>query len=155
MATPAQIKDRIVALVGQVSGITTSLDDYPAGDTPFTDAQLPAAVTRLMHVPTTRRWLAAGIYLERHAFTVVLHVADCSNIDVLAPNTTEMESCEVFKHSIPAYFADRPRLHGTGLSEMVYDSELMSDTGIIRIERAGLSWWGIVFTLPVTEEQTV
>lgn len=155
MVSPSAIKDRIVTLMGEVSGVTTSLDDYPDKDDPFTGAQLPAAVTRLLHVPTTRRWLSSGIYLERHVFTIPLHVAVVSNVDVLAPDTSVMEQCEVFKASVPAFFAARPRLRGTGLSEMVYDSELMGDGGIVRIERSGLSWWGIVFTLPVLEEQTI
>ena len=155
MATPSEIKDRIVLLMAQVSGVTTSLDDYPVRDEPFTDAQMPVAVTRLLHVPTTRRWLSSMTYLDRHVFTAILHVATIDNVDVLAPDTTTMETCEVFKHSVPYFFAGRPRLHGTGLSEMVYDTELMSDGGIIRIERSARSWWGIVFTLPVIEEQTV
>lgn len=155
MATPSQIKDRIVALMAQVSGVTTSADEYPAGDVPFTAAQLPAAVTRLLHAPATRRWLSSGIYIERRVFTILLHVAVCANVDVLAPDNTTMETCEVFLDSVPRFFADRNHLNGTGLSELVYDSELMSDGGIIRIERSGLSWWGIVFTLPVLEEQTV
>ena len=149
-STPAQIKDRIVALMAQVSGVTASVDDYPAQDAPFTT--LPTAVTRLLHVPTTRRWLTADTYIERHLFTVLLHVAVCANVDVLAPDTVVMETCEVFKYDVPKFFAARPRLHGTALAEMVYDSELMSDGGIIRNERSGLSWWGIVFTLPVLED---
>lgn len=157
MATPTEIKDRIVTLMGQVSGVTTSLDDYLSKDDPFTDAQLPAAITRLLHVPTTRTWLSADTYLERHAFQIILHVAVCSNVDVLAPNTTEMELCEPFKHSVPYFFAQRAhqRLGGTGLADMVYDTELVSDGGIIRIERSGLSWWGFAFTLPVIEEVTI
>jgi hypothetical protein len=152
MATPSQIKDRIVALMAQVTGVTTSVDDYPAGDVPFTDAQLPAAVTRLLHAPATRRWLSGGIGLERRVYTVILHVAVIDNVDVLAPDTTVMETCEVFLDRVPKFFAARNRLHGTALAELVYDSELMSDGGIIRIERSGLSWWGLVFTLPVLEE---
>lgn len=155
MATPSQIKDRIVALMAQVSGVTTSVDDYPLGDIPFIDPQLPAAVTRLLHAPATRRWLGSGVYVERRLFTVILHVAAIDNVDVLAPDTTVMETCEVFLDRVPRFFADRNRLHGTGLSELVYDSELMGDGGIVRIERSGLSWWGVVFTLPVLEEQTV
>lgn len=155
MSTPSQIKDRIVTLMAEVSGVTTSLDDYPAGDAPFTAAELPAAVTRLLHVPTTRQWLTTDTYIETHTFTIILHVSICSNVDVLAPNTTEMEQCEAFKYSVPAFFAARNRLNGTDLSDMVYDSGLMSDGGIIRIERSGLSWWGIVFTLPVQEDVTI
>jgi len=155
MATPTQIKDRIVTMLAQVEGVTTSLDDYQAQDAPFTDAQLPVAVTRLVStqqgpVTATRTHIAAGIILERWQIPIILHVKRASNTDVLSPNTAEMEACEPFLRSIPLFFLQHPRLKPA----LVYDTEPMANTGIVRIDRPGIVYWGIVFNLPVLEEVT-
>ncbi len=164
MATATQIKDRIVALWARLPGIAYSTNDYPAKGASFPDAQLPAVVTTLMIAPATRRPMSSGIHMTRRVISCHLLVTNCTNTDVLEPNTTEMLLCEPFLDSATLYFAQHPRLHadfvaGEGedpdlpaLPEMVYDTEPMGDSGIILIQRAKLSWWGIVFTLPVSEE---
>lgn len=165
MTTPSEIKDRLVALMARVDGITTSVDDYPEDLRPFEDAELPAAVTRLVstqlaQVRMSRTRLSQGIMLERWEIPIVLHTAVCDNQDPLSPSTTEMEVAEPFLRSVPLYFAQRPRLHAPAdaplpaLGELVYDTEPMQNTGIIRIAREETSYWGIVFTLPVLEEVT-
>lgn len=160
MATPSQIKDRIVLVAGQVPGIATSLDDYPDKE-PFEDHELPAMVTRLVstqlaQVRVTRQHMYTGLWIERWEIPLVLHVTHCDNDDVLAPNTAEMEACEPFLRSVPAYFAGTDRLSCSEctppLSALVYDIEPMQSTGIIRIARNSASYWGIAFTLPVLEE---
>lgn len=165
MTTPSAIKDRIVALMARVDGIVTSIDDYPEDNRPFEDHELPAAVTRLVstqlaQVRVTRTELASGILLERWEIPTVVHVAVCSNEDPLSPNTAEMEACEPFLRSVPLYFAQRRRLDAPAddplpaLGELVYDTDPMQNTGIIRIAREETSYWGIAFTLPVLEEVT-
>lgn len=161
MATPSEIKDRIVTLMGRVSGVTTSLDDYPEDQRPFEDDELPVAVTRLIstnlaQVRVSRQTLFPGCVLERWEIPVVLHVKVCTNEDPLGPNTAEMEACEPFLRSVPAYFLARPRLHDNddtpALAEMVYDTEPMVSTGVIRYTREETSYWSVIFTLSVLEE---
>jgi hypothetical protein len=157
MATPTQIKDRLVLNWSEISGVVTSLDDYPNDDLPFEDAELPAAVTRLMSselgpVRVTRRHTASGIILERWEISTILHVCALDKMDALAPNTTEMELCEPFLRSPAAYFAQHDRLHTASLNDLVYGSEAQNNTGIVKIIRPKVVYWGIVYTLPVLEE---
>lgn len=151
MATPTEIKDRLVALWALVDGITTSVDDYPNDDLPFEDAELPAVVTRLVStqlgpVVVTRTELARGLIQERWQIPAVIHVARIENADVLAPNTTEMELCEPFLTEPALFFLDRQRLgdHETALPDLVTDSDPLANTGIVKIERPGASYWGVV-----------
>ena len=154
MATPSEIKDRIVILAGNVSGVTTSLDDYPEGEPPFTTAQLPAMVTRLYQAPATRAFLSSDMYTVTRTFTMLLHVAETKE-EVLDPDTATMESCETFLRLVPNYFAQRNRLGDatTPLADMVYDCELMRDEGIRKILRDKKAYWGVVFRLPVIESE--
>lgn len=154
MATPTEIKDRIVVLAGQVSGVTTTLDDYPEAIPPFQDAALPAMVTRLMQAPAQRQFLSSDMYLVTRTFTMLLHVAETRD-EVLFPDTATMESCEAFLSSVPKYFAERIRLGDpvTGLSDLVYDCQLMADGGIQKIIRESQAYWGVVFRLPVVESE--
>lgn len=149
MATPAQIKDRIVSMTGAVSGITTALDDYPNDNQPFTDAELPAAVTRLYQASATREDYANDMWLVTRSFQVQVVVSKVPD-GAIVPDTTTMETVETFLRDIPRYFAQRRTLNN-----LVQDTQLMSDTGIIRIIRDTQEYWGVVFTLPVVELEVI
>jgi len=160
--TPSQIKDRVRLLVGQVSGVASSQDDYLPQDAIFSSTQLPAAVTWLHSTQfaplrVTRREAYEGTVIERWEIPIILHVCVASNTDVLSPNTTEMELCEPFLRSVPSYFLQRKRLHcaALGLGDLVYDTEPMASSGVIKIERPKVTYWGVVYILPVLEEVTV
>jgi hypothetical protein len=164
MATPTEIKNRLVTLWGHVSGITTAVDDYPNDDLPFEAAELPAVVIRLVStqlgaVTVTRTPYAGGIIRERWTIPAVLHVGVVSKMDALAPNTTEMEACEPFLRSPAVFFANSTRLGyvdfvtpANNLTDLVYDSEPLSNTGILKIERPKVSYWGLLYTHTILEE---
>jgi hypothetical protein len=158
MTTPTQIKDRLVTLWGLISGVTTSQDDYPENDLPFDTNQMPAAVTRLVStqlgpVTVQRTYRASGLALERWTIPTILHVGIVSKMDALAPNTTEMEACEPFLQTPAQFFAAHDRLgYGVTYADMVFGTELMNNSGIIKIERPQATYWGIVYTLTVLEE---
>lgn len=147
-ATVAQLKDRIVTMWGQVSGIVTSADDYLPGDATYTAAQLPAAVTRPIQIRATRTRIGAGVYRVRREFTTILHVSLVSTVSALTPDTTQMELCETYLITGPEYFLAHSRLEHND-SGLAFGTEPMSDSGVIRIVREGADYWGILFTLPV------
>ena len=160
MATPTEMKDRLVLNWAEIDGVTTSVDDYPNDDLPFEDAELPAAITRLMSaelgpVRVTRSYLASHLVVERWEIPTILHVCRLQKMDALAPNTAEMELCEPFLRSPAAYFVEHDRLHTDELNDLVYGTELQSNTGIVKIIRPKVAYWGIVYTLPVLEEFTI
>lgn len=148
MATITTVKNRIVLMCSRVSGIVTSQDDYLAGGAAFTAAQLPAAITRPIQVSGRRFRLANGLYRVQRNFTTILHVSIVSTVSALTPDTTQMELCETYMDSVPDYFIAHPRLEDSDAG-LVFGSDPMTDSGVIRIVREGVDYWGVVFTLPV------
>lgn len=154
-ATPAQIKDRIVTLCGQVSGIITVQDDWPESNNPFTPAQLPAIVVSIGRA--NNQWQSGTSFIMSRPYYLNL-VSQRIEEDSKDPDTTALETIEPFLISIPLFFCARPRLENlaTGDAGLALSTSLPSDTGGVgRFIRNGGNYRGTMFILTVDTRYVV
>jgi hypothetical protein len=149
-STPSQIKDRVVTILGAVSGITTVLDDYPEDNEPFTAAELPACVVRLRGA-TNAAVDGRGFAMTR-TVAIILHAAR-SDEDIKYPDTNALEAIETFLLSIPAAFNARRRLNSDdgGLAG-VTSITLPADDGRRTIVHESAWYFGAIFSMTVTTQ---
>lgn len=143
--TPTQVKERLMALAVQVSGIVTVADDWPEDNEPFTAAELPALIVVVRGAVNTR--INLHKYQSTRTFELHLPVARIAD-DVKNPDTAALEAVEPFLLSIPAFFAARPRLEN-GDSGLSYASSIPQDLPARKIVREGAEYTGVIFTMTV------
>jgi hypothetical protein len=147
-ATPSQIKDRIALMCAAVTGITTVVDDWPEDTQPFNPVELPCIIVQVGPVTSNERVNHARFRMVRD-YRILILVGRTEN-DTVDPDTSALEAVEPFLLSIPAYFAQRPRLeHPSTSAPIVMDSTLPADNGTPRIVREGAVYRGAVFTMAV------
>lgn len=145
MATLSEIKDRIVTLCGQVSGIVTALDDYPEDNEPFVASELPAIVVRVG--PATYAAQSAHRLMVTRQFQLILHVAHIGD-DVQDPDTDALEAVEPYLARIATYFGQHPRLHLPGTDNgLVVRSAMGGDGGIGGFNINSARYMGSTLTL--------
>jgi len=154
-STPTTIKNRIVAMFALISGITTSLDDYPEDGKAFQAAELPVAITFLGAATNTR--LSGRAFVMSRSLTTHLLIAKASSSRP-NPDTSAMEAVEAFQVSVPLYFADKPQLQdpANSLNAIVRNTTLPSEQepGPGRIPFGGVDYWSLVFTFQVETVHT-
>ena len=148
MATPSQVKDRVVALYALISGVTTSIDDYPEDGLAFEDAELVVAITFLrpsINTPFTKRAFIKTQTLETHLFVAPAEAAQSY------PDTSAREAVEAYQISVPLFFVARQQLDdpATGLGTLVRNITLPNETepGPGRLPFSGVDYWGLIFTM--------
>lgn len=148
-ATVTQVKNRIATLVANISGITTVQDDWPEDSQPFAPSELPCLIVQAGPVVNSGRISHARFSITRE-YRILLLVERIEE-DIADPDTSALEAVEPYLLSVPAYFAQRPRLEdATNNTGLVFDSSLPTDNGTPRIVREGAVYRGAVFTMTVT-----
>ncbi len=106
--TVSQIKDRIVTMAGQVSGINSTADSWPDDDFPLTAAELPGIVVTPQPVVQYGIHGHATMVMTRPYTLLIASARTAHDMKVL--DQTARESMEPFLISVPLYFVTRPRL---------------------------------------------
>lgn len=152
MATtsPTTMKNRLVALWLLISGVTTSIDDYPEDGKAFKDAELVVAITRLGQAANSA--LTKSSFLMTRTVTTHLIVARASSSRP-SPDTSAMEAVEAYMERVPLFFAARPQLQNpaTGLGPLVNSITLPSEQepGPGRFAFGGVEYWGLLYTYQI------
>lgn len=147
-ATPTQIKNRLVTLAAGIDGIQAAYDDWPEDQHPFGAQDLPCVIVQVGPATVTR--ISRARFNMTREFRLLLLV-DRTEEDIAHPDTSALEAVEPYLLSVPAYFADKPRLEdasGNGLG--VISITLPGDNGMPRIVRNAAIYRGAVFTMTVT-----
>ena len=154
-STPTAIKNQLVTMWGHITGITTTLDDYPEDGKAFADAELPVAITFLgaaSNAPMSGR----AITMTRSVTTHLL-IARASGSRP-NPDTSAMEAVEPFMVRVPLYFADKRNLQdpANSLGAIVRNATIPSEQepGPGRIPFGGVDYWSLVFTYQVETVHT-
>lgn len=143
MTTVSAIKNRLVAIYGDISGIVTALDTYPDNNLPFENAELPAVVVRLVPDATNER-LGARSFKMTRTFQAILHLQTTSG-DWLLPDNTAEESAEPFMVSVPLAFCNAPHLERSDVG-LALSADVPDCNGPVLIEKDGGRYIGLVFT---------
>ena len=149
-STPTAIKNQLVTMWGLISGVTTSLDDYPEDGKSFATAELVVAITTLG--PATNTRASGRAFTMTRSITTHLIVAEAQSSRPV-PDTSAMEAVEVYMTRVPLYFADKPNLQdpANSLGAIVRNCTLPSEQepGPGRFAFGGLNYWGLLFNYEV------
>lgn len=149
MAGPsvAHIKNRIVAIGGDISGINTALDDWPEDNFPFTSIELPALIVTVdPAVRYTKISIGSLLMTRNYAMTVV--AARVTN-DTQSPDTDALEAIEPFLISVPLKFITAPRLERNDAG-LAFGTELGTEPFIDRFTFNRAVYIGAVIPIAVT-----
>lgn len=143
------ITDRIVALMGDVSGVSLADDEFPSdlnSHLPFCFVSEGAATFNSIdsnRVEVNREWV------------LTLYVAKFTD-EIVAQENSAYAACRTYLVSVPALFWQHTRLqrNGAGLVD-VKRSTLVGDDGIQSASRNNTIYHGIAFRLSVVYDMVV